>query len=175
MCPNPEPAKEIVLSLPDSLQGGLEIVARRHLRDAEEARDAVQETLARTLDALRTGRVPRDVALGAYAGGILRHVVADRLRALGRHDAYGQARDPDALPTQATDALEGLVRAEEANRLRLAMSRLSRGDQGLLHRLFVLGERVVEVASSSGEPADRVRQRKHRALERLREFLAEDA
>jgi DNA-directed RNA polymerase specialized sigma24 family protein len=33
----------------------------------------------------------------------------------------------------------------------------------------------VEVARSSGEPPDRVRQRKHRALERLRELLAEDA
>ncbi len=174
MCPIPEPARETVLSLPDSLRGGLEIVASAHLPDAEEVRDAVQETLARTLDAMRAGRIPAGVALGAYAGGILRHVVADRLRALGRQAGGRGGLDPDTLPAPSPDALERLVSAEEVARVRRAVARLSRGDRGLLHRLFVLGERVVEVARSCGEPADRVRQRKHRALERLKDLLTEE-
>ena len=72
-----EPARGV---LPETLAGGLEIIAARTLGDPDDVRDAVQETFARTVEANRHRRIPETVSVGAFAYGIARHVIADVLR-----------------------------------------------------------------------------------------------
>jgi RNA polymerase sigma factor (sigma-70 family) len=145
---------------------GLEIIALRRLGDADDARDAVQETLARLLSRVREGRVAdrRELELVAY--GIVRHVIVDMLRIRGRRVAL----DSVELVCPAT-ALQGLVSAEERHELRAGLATLAAADRDLLTRCFVEGERIGRIAESLGEPAERVRKRKSRALARLADAI----
>ncbi len=157
--------------IPESLASGLRIVALRALGHEEDAADAVQETLARAIEAVRKDRIPPGVSLPAFVHGIARHVIADVLRRRGReHDGL----EPDRLAAAAPSPLDHLVRAEELERVQRALARLPHRDRDLLRRCFVDGERLVDIARDLGEPAERVRKRKSRALERLREMVARD-
>jgi RNA polymerase sigma-70 factor (ECF subfamily) len=152
------------------LRAGLEWVALRAIGDADLAREALQETLARTLAALDADRIPATVRLPAYAHGILRHVIAD-LRSEHHH---WDSRSPDpewADPTEASP-LERLITEEEEARVRRAVMTMPPEERELLVRCFVHGERVAELARSLGVPAARVRKRKSRAIAKLRAVLA---
>jgi RNA polymerase sigma-70 factor (ECF subfamily) len=168
---DPATAGPVVDHLPASLAPGLELIARRALSDPDDARDAVQETLARAFAAVRDERVPPDVPLAAFVHGIAKHVIADVLRRRARDGAADPAVERLAAPSPSP--LEALIDREERERVRRALGRLPRSDRDLLHRCFVAGERVVDIAARTGEPAERVRKRKSRALERLRDLLAE--
>lgn len=155
--------------LPDLLASGLEIIAARALGDGDDARDVVQETLARAIEAVRLGRVPPDAPLEAFVFGIARHVIADVQRRRARDRcAIG---DPDGVPTRGPSPLDTLVRDEERALLARALASLSASDRELLERCFVAGETVAAIAADLGQPAARVRKRKSRALERLRAWL----
>jgi RNA polymerase sigma factor (sigma-70 family) len=154
----------------DTLVSGVRITVTRALGDPEDVSDAVQQILACALEASREERIPRGVPVAAYVHGIARHVIAD---ALARRVRDRRNRAVDELASESATALETLVRTEEAALVREALGRLSRGDQVLLRRCFVDGERVVDIAVELGEPAARVRKRKSRALARLRPRLEE--
>jgi len=155
--------------LSPTIARGLEIVAVRALRDVDEARDAVQEILARALSAIRTERLPPDVPLEAFVYGIARHVIADVYRRRVRDRAPDM--DPSALQASDPSPLEALIQREEREMVVCALAALDAADRDLLERCFVKGERVAAIAAQLGEPADRVRKRKSRALERLRAGL----
>lgn len=156
--------------LPESIAPGLELIARRALSDPDDARDAVQETLARAVVAMRNGRVPPGVPLAAFVHGIAKHVIVDVLRRRVRDRAADSG--VDGVAASLPSPLETIISQEERQQVHRALRRLSHGDRELLRRCFVDGERVVDIATRTGEPADRVRKRKSRALERLRELLA---
>jgi RNA polymerase sigma-70 factor (ECF subfamily) len=156
-------------ALPESLAAGLEIVAVRALGNRDDARDAVQETLARALEAVRGGRIPPSVPLEHFVHGIAKHVIADVLRR--RHRERAHDADPDLVVHPAASSLEALVRAEDRERVRRALAQLPAADRELLRRCFVDGDRLVDIAQSLGEPPERVRKRKSRALERMRVLL----
>ena len=67
-------------NISDLLRCGLEFCAVRALGDPDDARDALQETVARTLAATRNGKVPPGVRLPAFAYGALRRMIADTLQ-----------------------------------------------------------------------------------------------
>jgi RNA polymerase sigma factor (sigma-70 family) len=148
------------------LTDGLEIVATRRLGNAEEARDAAQETIARLLERVNAGLVASEAELAPIAWGIARHVIADMLRERSR-----VAELPAELPGPGKGPLDALVSADEAARVRRALARLVPGDRALLCRCFVDGERIGAIAEALGEPAERVRKRKSRALQRLAALL----
>jgi RNA polymerase sigma factor (sigma-70 family) len=160
---------DLAALLPNTVHGGLLIVAVRSLGDVEEAQDAVQETLVRTLAAIRGDRVPPGVPLEAFVYGIARHVITDVQRRRMRE--RGATGDPEALPAPGPSAREALVHADEREAAALALATLPAADRELLKCCFVQGERVAAIAARLGEPADRLRKRKSRALERLREAL----
>jgi RNA polymerase sigma-70 factor (ECF subfamily) len=163
-------APDVAISgLSQTIARGLEIVAVRTLGNADEARDAVQETLARALAAIRSDRIPPGVALEAFVYGIARHVITDVQR--GRARERGAVEDPGTLPAPGPSALEALVHAEERETVARALAAIPTADRVLLELCFVDGERVSAIAAHLGEPADRVRKRKSRALERMREVL----
>lgn len=162
----PDPA---VANLPRTLAGGLEIVAIRALGNSDDARDAVQETLARTLVAIRSDRIPSGVALEAYVYGIARHVIADVHR---RRTRDGDPTiDPGSLQAHDPSPLDALIQHEERDIVARVLATLPSADRELLERCFVQGERIAAIAAQLGEPADRIRKRKSRAVERLREAL----
>jgi RNA polymerase sigma factor (sigma-70 family) len=152
-----------------TLTAGLEIVAARELGHTDDARDAVQETLARAIEAVRGNRVPPEVPLAAFVYGIARHVIVDLIRRRGRE--RGPAPEPAAVAAPVTSPLESLIRAEERSVLARALGALRASDRELLELCFLNGERVADIAVRLSEPAERVRKRKSRALERLRQEL----
>jgi RNA polymerase sigma-70 factor (ECF subfamily) len=148
---------------------GIEIIATRALGNREDARDVVQETLARAWAVIRSGQARRYASLGALVYGIARHVIVDAQRARSRTLSLGDA--PLNVPAAVPGALDQLVRDEEVQRVRNALTRLSKNEQEILRRCYVDGVRLNEIARELGLPADRIRKRKSRALDRLRQLI----
>jgi RNA polymerase sigma factor (sigma-70 family) len=162
---------ETFVALHGTIARGVEIMALRRLHDREQARDAAQETLVRVLVALREGRVPPGVPVAAFAHGVARHVIADMARVAQRRaspEALDSAEAASASP------LEALVSREEIKQLRASLARLSSAERALLAAYYVKGERLVDLAASTGEPPERLRKQKSRAVARLRELLRLD-
>jgi RNA polymerase sigma factor (sigma-70 family) len=161
----------------ERLRSGLRIIALRALGDADAADDAVQEALSRAIEALAAGRLEDPSRLAAYVAGIVRHVCAHVLR--DRKDTL--AIDDDAARVQYPelqthfDPLEALIGAAESERLTKAFGALAPDEQRLLRLCFHEGRTPGDIASELGEPAERVRKRKSRALERLRRAFLGDA
>jgi RNA polymerase sigma-70 factor (ECF subfamily) len=148
------------------LRAGLRLMALVRLKNAEAAEEATQESMVRVLDAIRQNRLEDRSRLGAFARGIAHHVIVDMQRARARMLPMDEGDQRMAVPD--LDALSLLVTTEESGRVRAAMAALSSSDQEVLRFSFyeeltpsALGERL-------GEPAERIRKRKQRALERLR-------
>lgn len=154
----------------EKLRPGLRIIALRALGDLELADEAVQETLARAVAALAEGRLEDPAKLPAYIAGIARHVCAhlirDRKQTVSVDDELAQTIHPQLQTT--FDPLDALISAAELERLRTAFSALTPEDQQLLRLCFHEDRSPTEVAVTLGEPSERVRKRKSRALERLR-------
>lgn len=152
----------------ERLSTGVYIMALRALGDPRAAEEVSQETLVRTLQALRDGR-PRDPgSLGAFVRGIARHVITDSIRTASRERRFSVASGALTGDPAAAHPLDALVSEEERARVRSALMTLSPGDRKLLHLSFYDGLRPREVAQRLGEPAARIRTRKSRALARLR-------
>lgn len=175
--------KPVPLTLPQSadlerLRGGLRIIALRALGDPDAADEAVQETLARAVVALADGRLDDPARLAAYVAGIVRHVCShlhrDRKNTMSLEDADAGKIVGTGLAVRF-DPLEALIRAAEAERLRVAFRALSAVDQQLLRLFFHEDRTPAEVATALAEPADRIRKRKSRALARLRRVFLGDA
>lgn len=150
--------------LQSTIARGLELIAVRTLGDLDEGRDAVQEILARAIATIREGRVPDGVPLGAFVHGIARHVFADVLRRrVRRRDEWSPETTP--LPNTSPTALEQIVAGEDRVRVRKALAQLPPEDRAVLIACFVHGERLVAIADRLGQPPERIRKRKSRALE----------
>jgi len=151
----------------EALRPGLRLLALRRLDSEGAAEEAVQETLARAVAALAKGQPADPTKVPAFVAGILRHVVVDTLRARRRVvplDTLPSSQHPVA----ESDALARLISAEERERVRAALTDLSAADRELLRLCYVEGLTPIELAARLGEPGERVRKRKSRALARLR-------
>jgi RNA polymerase sigma-70 factor, ECF subfamily len=152
-----------------SLLTGLRVQAISALGDEHDAEDVVQETLVRAVEAIRGCRIPSTVPLAAFVCGIERHVIVDMRRARARER---QLPNADQVPDLPRCPLETLIRAEERDCVHRAIRHLPDTDRELLRRCYVNAERIVDIARGCGEPPTRLRQRKSRALTRLREVMA---
>lgn len=158
----------------DRLWHGLRIMAVQALGDLEDAEEAAQETLVRTLRAVRDEERRAPEHLGAFVRGIARHVISDMW------DARRCTRSLEALPggecaTTLEDPLGALVTQEERKHIRRALQELSPSDRNILHLSFFEGLAPSEIADRLGEPASRIRKRKSRALQRLRVAFTPEA
>ncbi len=147
-------------------------LATRALGGAQDVPDVVQETAARALLAARHSRIPADLPVFAFVHGIAKHVIGDELRRRAR-----DARQVEISPAQAstqTSPLEVLVRAEECELVRRALQTLPQRDRDLLRRCVMDGDKLMKLARDTGEPVERIRQRKFRALKQLRSVIAAD-
>jgi len=154
------------------LHSGLRFIALRSLSDADAADEVVQETLARGLKALENGRLDDPGKLGAYFRGICHHVVVDTIRSRQR------TTNLDSLPDRTDgnsvgDALQTLISEEQKARVVRALRELSPASRECLRLSFYEGLKPAEVAARLGEPGPRIRKRRSRALQSLREAFFE--
>ena len=162
-----EDSLELDREVLDRLQTGLRIMALQELGDPVTSEEVVQETIARVLSALLDDRLDDPARLAAYAHGVARHVITDVYRSRARSSSL-----TSRLGQQASDppgALENLISADERTRLRFALRGLSGRDRQILRLSFEEGLSCAEIARRHAEPATRIRKRKSRALQRLRE------
>ena len=143
--------------------------ARRRLPGDDAARDAVSEVMVR---AVRGFSGFRDDGNGfdAWLSGILRHVVLDAQRAASRRPLEGDVEEKATLEPGPEDQL---LTAWSAATVRAAFARLSEGDRELLELRVVLCLSSEEVAAVLNKRPGAVRMAQSRALERLRDLLAQ--
>ena len=151
----------------EALRPGLRVIATCALSSADAAEEAVQETLSRAVVALARGQLADPAKLPAFVAGIARHVVTDMLRARGRVVSLERVAAAHH-PTTSSDTLDALVTAAERAQVRTALAGLPATDRELLRLCYFEGLTPGEIAERLGEPPERVRKRKSRALERLR-------
>lgn len=159
-------------ALPDAaelaaMRPALRLIALRALGDPDLAEDVAQETLARALSAVETGRLRDPARLAAFVHGIARHVILDVMNAQRRRGTTDIAEVPVTTP----DALATLVASEDLEALQFALRQLDAEELALLRLLFVDGLTSAQAAERLAEPADRIRKRKSRLMERLRAFF----
>ena len=151
----------------DTLRNGLRIMALRALGNADAADDVVQETLLRALTAVTAEIAADSVRLGAFMGGIARHVIVDMKRRDQRfsplHEKWSGCVDASAL--------DEVLRDEERAAVMEALVQLPVSDQELLRACFFEGLTPSEVAVRVNSSPETVRKRKSRALERLRRIF----
>jgi len=116
-----------------------------------------------------------DPARGSFAGWlftIARRRVADDQRRFGRLRRAFSRHGPE--PNVDEDILSGVIRSEDAARLRAALRRIPRNDREVLLLRYVAGLSGPEIAAVLNISAGAVRVRLHRALRRLANELGED-
>ena len=156
----------------ERLRFGLRLIALRSLSDADAAEEVVQETLARGLDGLDNGRLDDPEKLGAYFRGICHHVIVDTIRARQRTMSLDTLPDISNGDSSA-DALHTLISEEQKARVVRALNQLSPVSRECLRLSFYEGLKPAEVAARLGEPGPRIRKRRSRALQHLREVFFE--
>ena len=144
---------------------GLLAYARRRL-GADDARDAVNETMTRAVDKVSSFEC-RGVSFDGWLYGILRHVVADATRSRIRRLTPGALAEDQPVPEPS----ERLIHREEARAVRRAFACLTPADQELLELRVVRGLSSDDVASIVGKRPGAVRMGQSRALQRLRNAL----
>ena len=158
----PSPALDVDLEL---LRSGIRLMALRAGLDSDAADDVAQESMARAMDVFRNPE--RTANIGAYVAGIGRHVIADHFRVKSRTVSI-HAVDSDTLRHDGVDALSALCAESDVVRVRDALAELADDDRELLRLCYFEGLTPSEVAARLGVPPERIRQRKLRALLRLR-------
>jgi RNA polymerase sigma-70 factor (ECF subfamily) len=153
------------------LRAGIRLMALRAFGDPDLADEVAQESIVRAFHSLRSSRPER---LGSFVAGIARHVIADIIRARPREVPLDNIA-PDSVPRTQRDALTILCDASEQAQVRQALALLAREDRDLLRLVFFDGLSPSEIAERLGAPAERIRQRKLRALARLRLAFDETA
>jgi RNA polymerase sigma factor (sigma-70 family) len=134
--------------------------------DAETASDITQETLLSVLCALRAGRLLDDTLLPRFVAGTARNLILNHYRA-----ARVSARRPVEPAPVVPETAQELMAAEDAAFVRRGLAQLSEDDRRLLELFFDKELGTAAIAERLGTTKEAVRQRKHRALDRLRRAL----
>lgn len=150
---------------------GIRFLALRALGDADAADDVAQETILRALRTVQNSANAPIRSPDAFIHGIAKHVITDALRA--KYKTLSLEAD-DSIAAPHPNVLEGMVSAEERARVRVAIGKLPQEERSLLVMSFVRGMTSPEIAEKLGESADRIRKRKSRAVQRLREAFFAD-
>jgi RNA polymerase sigma-70 factor (ECF subfamily) len=141
------------------------LYARTH--DSEASRDLLQDVLLSVIDAIRHGKLHDLEKLHAYVGAVARHMAESYLRQRAR-DRRTEPFDDNLAAVYLADPAEA---AERHVRLGHALENLDSIDREIFLRLLD-AQKPSAIARDLGLTPDAVRQRKSRALRKLRECLA---
>lgn len=134
------------------------------VRSREDALDITQEVLVGVLRGLREGRLRDPDHLSRYVSGTTRNVVK---RTLGERASLGQV-DLELVSSGAPTADRVVSSREELQAVRRAFNELPLRDRGIVAVAVVSGMTLSELARRTDMSADQVRQRKARAIRRVR-------
>jgi RNA polymerase sigma-70 factor, ECF subfamily len=139
--------------------------ATRVLTDPDDAEDACQEALVRTWQAVREGRCPREHC-EMFGQGVLRNVLREMWRS--RRRAAARWEPPGGF---AADPLSELMQAETRATVQRAVASLPPQQREVASMSLLQGLSCAEVSRRLGLHAAATRQRKHRAVQHLRNTL----
>jgi RNA polymerase sigma-70 factor, ECF subfamily len=164
---------EMAAELTSQFWDRLRFFAMRRLRDAALAEDVAQETLRRTLEALRAGRIEKPESLPAFLFETARHVCMHRSRSFGREARALQrvAAEGEEDVSEAADPLGGLISDERCAQVRRCLESLEPSDRDVLSLSYDAGLGAEDIGRRLGISAGAVRVRRHRALARLAEMM----
>ena len=151
----------------ERFSGRIMTMAVARTRDVESARELVDDVLLAVLGALRRGTVRDTDRLGAFVHGTAVNLINNHLRSRSRHPP------PGPLPEDLAGA-DGPARQETAADLRVlhrCVRELPDLDRAILRLAIVEGLGYVQIAARTGLAPDAVRQRKARALRKLKEMM----
>jgi len=134
------------------------------VRDPQQALDITQDVLLRVIAALRDGRLRHRERLPQYVCGTARHLVSEHFR----QKRWSDTADFSILHTRETPQDEAFGFRESLGKVRLAFHELAPKDQGIVGMSVVAGMGSKELARRTGMTAGQVRQRKSRAIRRMR-------
>jgi RNA polymerase sigma factor (sigma-70 family) len=146
----------------------LDAAARLILRDPEQAKDAVQETLVRAWRDLPTLRSP--ARFDAWLHRLLYRSCIDEVRRLRRHRF-----DVDLTPIDHPDLDDATAVMADRDQLERGFSRLDAEARALIVLHHYLDLPLPEVAIALGIPLGTAKSRLHRALQAMRAALDADA
>ncbi|MGC0420443.1 RNA polymerase sigma factor [Embleya sp. AB8] len=138
--------------------------ARTCTRTPEAADDLCAESFARTLQALRSGRGPKE-AFRAYLLTTVRHVAGDWTRS----DRREWLTEDFTVFESAWENQDRVVRADDARLALQAFQDLPERSRTVLWHVDIEGEQAVQVAPLLGENPDNVRKILERARQELRD------
>jgi RNA polymerase sigma-70 factor (ECF subfamily) len=151
------------------------ILAKRLGSDHPDFEDSVQEVMVGAMAASRRGAVRDPEKLAAYVHGIIRNVVAERLRRKYRDRSRDSAMSADTglagLGPPPANPIERLFAREALDHLADGIRRLGPKQRQVFHLLMVRGEDVKTVARTLDLDPARVREAKHYAVMNLRQHL----
>lgn len=146
----------------------LDAAARLILRDPDQARDAVQETLVRVWRDLPTLRSPE--RFDAWLHRLLVRACIDEARRLRRHRF-----DVELTPIHTSAVADGLSLTADRDQLERGFSRLEPEARALIVLHHYLDLPLPEVAIALGIPLGTAKSRLHRAIQSMRAALDADA
>ncbi len=145
----------------------LDAAARLILRDPDQAKDAVQETLVRAWRDLPTLRSPD--RFDAWLHRLLVHACLNEARRLRRHRF-----DVELIATHGPAVDDDSSVAHDRDQLRRGFSRLEPDARALIVLHHYLDLPLPEVALACGIPLGTAKSRLHRALRTMRAALDAD-
>ena len=141
--------------------------AMRLLGDANASEDCVAETFSRFLQALQSGKGPRDY-LQAYLFRMAHNIIVDH---------YRRSHPVDELSDNLHDSMniEEVVSANlNGQRVRAALLQLTKAQQQVIVLKFLEGWSNEEVARALRRPVGAIKSMQHRALARLEKILLDE-
>ena len=143
-------------------------IALARLRNPAEAQELAQEVFLHGMRKLSQLRDPQ-----CFAGWLRQITVRMAINRLTRRGPF-QGVDPEVLEqTQATDSgpLDELVRAEQADELRQALSRLRPMDRATLVAFYLRGRSLKQMSREFETPIGTIKRRLHVARNRLKKVM----
>jgi RNA polymerase sigma-70 factor, ECF subfamily len=145
----------------------------RHLRDADQAADLVQDVMRLVLERLRVGEVREPERIGSFILGTARMMARDARRRAQRRQDLSERMAAEA-PAASLGPSEGSV---DLDRLEQCLQALPERERTVVVLSFQGGEAAPDIAGALGLSAANVRVIRHRAVARLRTCMgaAEEA
>jgi RNA polymerase sigma-70 factor (ECF subfamily) len=151
-------------------QPAVEALARRRLRNENDAQELVQDVFIQVLR--RLGQVRQPERFGGWLRSVVKRMAINRAT---RRRAVAAA-DPQVLSAAAVERntpLDAALAAERAVWVRRALRRLGDMDRRTLEAFYLRGQSLVEMSDSFASPVGTIKRRLHVARRRLARELGE--
>ncbi len=164
---------QLLLTYYDDLERHIGARISRQLQGLERPEDILQQTFVRAAQAI-SAFTPQHAGafrgwLKTIADNLLRDAEKRRRREPRCVPGHGESQSGllDGVPTDMTSPSVRARRAERADRLRRAMSQLAPDQRDVLHRRYLLGQSLQQIASETGRTVGAVRGLCYRARANL--------